>query len=200
MLDLQERGCHNINWVTPEHVVPQILEALPLAIEGGLRLPIVYNTSGYDSLESLKQMEGIVDIYMPDFKYFSEAASRYYLKSPRYPAAVTSAIREMHRQVGDLEMDDRGLAVRGLLVRHLVMPDGRGETARIMKFLADEISPDTYVNIMAQYHPDGQVNNEKYVDINRRVTSDEMAEAYELAIRAGLSRFDERRQQFTIFR
>ncbi|MDP7250249.1 MAG: radical SAM protein [Planctomycetota bacterium] len=200
MLDLQERGCHNINWVTPEHVVPQILEALPLAIEGGLRLPIVYNTSGYDSLESLKQMEGIVDIYMPDFKYFSEAASRYYLKSPRYPAAVTSAIREMHRQVGDLVVDDRGLAVRGLLVRHLVMPDAGSETARIMRFLADEISPDTYVNIMAQYHPDGQVNNEKYVDINRRVTSDEMAEAYELAIRAGLSRFDERRQQFTIFR
>ncbi len=128
MLELQARGCHNINFVTPEHVVPQILEALPLAIRGGLRLPIVYNTSAYDSLESLRWMDGIVDIYMPDFKVWDSAVAKRYLKAPDYPEAARAAVREMHRQVGSLVMDEHGLAQRGLLVRHLVMPGMLEET------------------------------------------------------------------------
>jgi putative pyruvate formate lyase activating enzyme len=190
MLELQEAGCHNINLVTPEHVVPQILEALPHAIQGGLRLPIVYNTSGFDSLESLAHMEGIVDIYMPDFKYWTPESSKRYLKSPRYPEAARAALKEMHRQVGDLEIDENGLARRGLLVRHLVMPEGLDETRQIMRFLARELSPHTYVNIMDQYRPAGKVGPESFPEINRRVSPEEVAEAYRLACQAGLWRFD----------
>jgi putative pyruvate formate lyase activating enzyme len=194
MLKLQDMGCHNINLVTPEHVVPQILEALPYAVRGGLRLPIVYNTSAFDSLESLRQMEGIVDIYLPDFKYWHEDKAKFYLKSPKYPAAARAAIKEMYRQVGDLTFDENGLARRGLLVRHLVMPGGLDETREIMRFLATEISPLTYVNIMDQYYPAGKVKlEEKYKEINRRTTSQEVAEAFRIAREAGLSRFDERR-------
>ena len=193
MMELQKRGCHNINWVTPEHVVPQILEALPIAIENGLRLPIVYNTSAFDSLESLRLMEGIVDIYMPDFKYWSAEKSKRYLKTPKYPEAARAAIREMHRQVGDLTFDHYGLAQRGLLVRHLVMPGELDETREIMRFLATEISPHTYVNIMGQYHPAGKVDARHYSEINRRITRRELTEAYNLARKAGLHRFDERR-------
>ncbi|MFQ5633066.1 MAG: radical SAM protein [bacterium] len=192
MLELQERGCHNINWVTPEHVVPQILEALPIAIKNGLQLPVVYNTSGFDSLESLRQMDGIVDIYMPDFKYWSADKSKRYLKTPLYPETVRAAIAEMHRQVGDLAFDERGLARRGLLVRHLVMPDALDETREITRFLAEKISPHTYINIMAQYHPDGKVDVHHYPEINRRITSLELRQAYTLAREAGLYRFDER--------
>jgi len=193
MLELQKIGCHNINWVTPEHVVPQILEALPFAIERGLRLPIVYNTSGFDSLESLKLMDGIVDIYLPDFKYWSEDLSKNYLKSPKYPVSVKAAVKEMHRQVGDLRINDEGLAAHGLLIRHLVMPSGLEETKEIMRFLAQEISPDTYVNIMAQYYPTAKVNKEKYSELNRSITHEELAQAYKLARQAGLHRFDERK-------
>lgn len=194
MLELQNMGCHNINLVTPEHVVPQILEALPYAVRGGLRLPIVYNTSAFDSLESLYYMEGIVDIYMPDFKYWYEDKAKFYLKSSKYPAAAKAAIKEMHRQVGDLTFDEKGLARRGLLVRHLVMPGGLEDTREIMRFLATEISPFTYVNIMDQYYPAGKVKTEeKYKEINRRTTSQEIAEAFRIAREAGLSRFDERR-------
>lgn len=192
MLELQEQGCHNINWVTPEHVVPQLLEALPYAIEGGLRLPIVYNTSGFDALESLRLLDGIVDIYLPDFKYWSEKLAKRYLKTARYPAAARAAIREMHRQVGDLTFDEQGIARRGLLVRHLVMPGATKEVARIMQFLARQISPHTYVNIMPQYFPSGRVSAEKFPEINRRVTKEELAAAYRLAREAGLYRFDER--------
>ena len=195
MLELQDRGCHNINWVTPEHVVPQILEALPLAVSGGLRLPIVYNTSAYDSLESLRLMAGIVDIYMPDFKYWSQDSSKHYLKSPHYPAAARAAIKEMHRQVGDLLFDEDGLACKGLLVRHLVMPGAEEEVQQIMRFLASEISPDTYVNIMDQYYPAGKVSGEKYSEINRHISSWELKQAYELAREAGLHRFDRRWRQ-----
>jgi putative pyruvate formate lyase activating enzyme len=194
MLELQEMGCHNINWVTPEHVVPQILEALPHAIEGGLRLPIVYNTSAFDSLESIRLMEDIVDIYMPDFKYWGVDQSKKYLKSPKYPATARAVLREMHRQVGDLAFDELGLARRGLLVRHLVMPDAPEETRQIMQFLAQEISPDTYVNIMGQYYPAGRVNEEKYPELNRRVTRKELSTARRLAREAGLRRFDERKR------
>jgi len=194
MLELQEAGCHNINWVTPEHVVPQILEALPYAIKAGLRLPIVYNTSAYDSMESLKHMEGIVDIYMPDFKYWTEDKAKIYLKSPRYPEAAKAAIKEMHRQVGDLQFDEQGLAKRGVLVRHLVMPGALNETRRIMRFLADVISPDTYVNIMDQYYPAGKVGSDKYVEINRHITSNELQGVFDAAAEAGLNRFDERKR------
>ncbi|MEW5976782.1 MAG: radical SAM protein [Acidobacteriota bacterium] len=192
MIELQECGCHNINWVTPEHVVPQILEAMPIAVNLGLRLPIVYNTSGFDSMESLRWMDGIVDIYMPDFKYWSADAARKYLKSPRYPEATRAAIKEMHRQVGDLVLDSTGLARRGLLVRHLVMPGGQEETREILRFLAGEISPDTYVNIMDQYHPAGKVGSSQYSEINRVVSHQEVGHAFALATEAGLHRFDRR--------
>jgi putative pyruvate formate lyase activating enzyme len=193
MLELQARGCHNINFVTPEHVVPQLLEALPLAIRGGLRLPIVYNTSAYDSLESLGCMDGIVDIYMPDFKVWDGAVAKRYLKAPDYPEAARAAIREMHRQVGPLVTDEHGLAKRGLLVRHLVMPGMLEETRQIMAWLAGELSPDTYVNVMAQYYPAGAVSAEKYPEINRKLLREEYDEAVRIARGAGLRRLDERR-------
>ena len=135
MLDLQNRGCHNINFVTPEHVVPQILEALPLAVQMGLRLPLVYNTGAYDSMESMRMMEGIVDIYMPDFKYWSNERSQKYLKAKDYPETARTVIKEMHRQVGDLVLDVNGLAKRGVLLRHLVMPDGLEDAENIMGYL-----------------------------------------------------------------
>ncbi len=190
MLELQARGCHNINWVTPEHVVPQVLEALPSAIEGGLRLPIVYNTSAYDSLESLRLMDGIVSIYLPDFKYASTEPSRRYLGAPDYPEAARAALREMHRQVGDLEIDSNGLALRGILLRHLVMPGAQAEQNRIFRFLADSISPDTYVNLMDQYHPDARVGRDRFPELNRRITPREYRTAHHAAIAAGLHRFD----------
>ncbi len=195
MLELQTRGCHNINFVTPEHVVPQILEALPLAIRGGLRLPIVYNTSAYDSPESLRWMDGIVDIYMPDFKVWDSAVAKRYLKAPDYPEAARAVIREMHRQVGPLVMDEHGLAKRGLLVRHLVMPGMLEETRQIMAWLARELSPDTYVNVMAQYYPAGAVSSEKYPEINRKLFREEYEDAVRIARETGLRRLDERRSR-----
>ena len=192
MLELQRMGCHNINWVTPEHVVPQILESLPLAIEGGLRLPIIYNTSSFDSLESIRLMNGIVDIYMPDFKYWSSEKSNKYLRHSQYPEVARSVIQKMHNQVGDLRTDQRGLATSGLLVRHLVMPGETEECAEIMKFLAEEISVDTYVNIMGQYYPSAKVNEEKFPEINRRINSKELDIAFATGRTAGLHRFDVR--------
>ncbi len=152
MLGLQRRGCHNINFVTPEHVVPQIVEALPQAIKMGLRLPLVYNTSSYDSLDSLRVMDGLVDVYLPDFKLWDEEASRDFLAAVNYPLVARAAVREMHRQVGDLKADEDGLALRGLLVRHLVMPGRLGDTRQIVGWLAG-LSRDTYVNLMDQYTP-----------------------------------------------
>ncbi len=193
MLELQEIGCHNINFVTPEHVVPQILEALPIAVEAGLRLPIVYNTSAYDSMESLKSMDGVVDIYMPDFKFWDAGISARLVKGKDYPEAARAAIPEMHRQVGPLAFDERGLARRGVLVRHLVMPGGLAGTREIMRFLAREVSPDTYVNIMDQYYPAGQVSPTKYAEICRRPSPTEVLEARQIAREEGLHRFDARR-------
>ncbi len=193
MLELQAMGCHNINFVTPEHVVPQILEALPLAVEGGLGLPLVYNTSAYDSMDSLGLMEGIVDIYMPDFKFWDERLSLRYLLAKDYAQAARRAIREMHRQVGALKFDERGLAKRGVLVRHLVMPGEIAGAGEIMRFLAHEVSRDTYVNVMQQYYPAGRVNSEKFEEINRGVTGNEFQEAVDQAQEAGLWRLDERR-------
>lgn len=193
MLELQDRGCHNINFVTPEHVVPQILEALPLAIERGLRTPIVYNTSSYDAMESLRLMDGVVDIYMPDFKVWDSRTALKYLLAKDYPEAARRVIQEMHRQVGELKVDEHGLAKRGVLVRHLVMPGGIGGTREIMEFLAREVSPHTYVNIMAQYYPAGKVSKDKYPEINRGISRQEYRDAIVAAQEAGLYRLDERR-------
>ncbi len=192
MLRLQERGCHNINFVTPEHVVPQILEALPLAIERGLRLPLVYNTSAYDSLESIELMDGIVDIYMPDFKFWDAEMARQYAKARNYPEAARRAIRAMHRQVGDLVLDEHGLALRGLLLRHLVMPGGIAGTREIMEWVARELGPQTYVNVMPQYYPAGKVSGKEYVEINRHIGEDEFGAAVAAARAAGLLRLDAR--------
>lgn len=191
MLELQDRSCHNINFVTPEHVVPQVLEALAVAVAAGLRLPLVYNTSAYDSMESLRLLDGVVDIYMPDFKFWDAALSLRYLKAKDYAAAAGQAIKEMHRQVGPLKFDERGLAKRGVLVRHLVMPGCLDETRRILHFLAEELGPDTYVNVMAQYYPAGKVSAAKYSEINRRLTPKEYEAAVQLACDLGL-RLDER--------
>ncbi len=199
MLAMQDAGCHNLNFVTPEHVVPQILEALPLAIEGGLRLPIVYNTSAYDALESLRLMDGIVDIYMPDFKMWDPRLSLRYLKAKDYPEMARLALREMHRQVGTLKMDENGLARRGVLVRHLVMPGGVAGTAEIMRFLAQALSPDTYINIMDQYYPSAKVSVSKYGEINRRITGEELEQPFDAARQAGLWRFDKRRPRAWLF-
>ena len=196
MLSLQEGGCHNINFVTPEHVVPQVLEALPLAVERGLRLPIVYNTSAYDSLHSLRLLDGIVDIYMPDFKVWDDGLSLRYLKAKDYPAAARQIVREMHRQVGPLKLDEKGLAKRGLLVRHLIMPGHTADAARIMRFLADEVSPDTYVNVMTQYRPAGKVTAGKYGEINRAPNDGDYRDVVAAAREAGLWRFDERRPRW----
>ena len=155
MVSLQRQSCHNINFVTPSHVLPQILAALQKAIEKGLTVPLVYNSSGYDSPETLKLLEGVVDIYMPDFKFWTKASGKRYAKAPDYSEVAQEAILEMHRQVGDLVLDDEGLAVKGLLVRHLVMPGCLEETREILRFLAQEISVDTYVNVMDQYRPCG---------------------------------------------
>lgn len=191
MLNLQAAGCHNINLVTPSHVIAQILEALVLAVEGGLHLPIVYNTSGYDTLESLHLLDGVIDIYMPDFKFWEPATAHRYLLAKDYPEVARQAIAEMHRQVGPLKFDEQGLAKRGVLARHLVMPGKIAGTESIMRFLAG-LSTDTYVNIMDQYYPAGQVLAGKYVEINRRTTTAEYFDAIRTAREAGLWRFDER--------
>jgi len=190
MVSLQRQGCHNINFVTPSHVLPQILSALPKAIEKGLTVPLVYNSSGYDSPETLKLLEGIVDIYMPDFKFWSKALGKRYAKAPDYSEVAQEAILEMHRQVGDLVLDDEGLAVKGLLVRHLVMPGCLEETREILRFLAQEISVDTYVNVMDQYRPCGEAK--QCPPIDRRLTNDEYQAALKMAKDAGLHRLDER--------
>jgi len=192
MLSLQTSGCHNINFVTPEHVVPQVLEALALAIGGGLTLPIVYNTSGYDSPESLELFDGVVDVYMPDIKFLDNDASRKYLKAEDYPEAASSALKEMHRQVGPLEIDSEGLARRGVLIRHLVMPGMLENTRTILEWIATELGPDSYVNLMDQYHPAGRVSRSRFPEINRRVSDAEFREATQIARDLGL-RLDERR-------
>ncbi|MGD8396301.1 MAG: radical SAM protein [Candidatus Eiseniibacteriota bacterium] len=153
MLELQRRGCHNVNLVTPSHVVPQLLEAVAIAAANGLRLPLCYNTSAYDALDSLAWLDGVVDIYMPDLKLWSAARSRRYLKAADYPEVARQAIRAMHGQVGDLVLDRDGIARRGLLVRHLVMPDSAADSRAILEWLASAISPVTWVNVMGQYRP-----------------------------------------------
>jgi putative pyruvate formate lyase activating enzyme len=195
MLELQNAGCHNINLVSPSHVVPQILAAIWIAAQDGLRLPIVYNTGGYDSLSALRLLDGVIDIYMPDMKYASQQTARAYSKVPHYPQSNQAAVKEMYRQVGDLEIDAQGLAKQGLLVRHLVLPNGLAGTAEIVHFLTEEISSDTYLNLMDQYRPAFNVSQypNQFPKLRRPVTSQEYQAALQLAQAAGLHRFDERR-------
>ena len=188
MLELQEMGCHNINFVTPSHIVAQILEALPLAVERGLRIPLVFNTSGYDSVPTLRLLDGVIDIYMPDFKMCNEVASLKYLLAKDYSRVAQAALMEMHRQVGDLVLDENDIAKRGLLVRHLVMPGGVAGTEQVMKFISRKISPNTYANLMAQYHPDGKVDSTRFAEINRRPTSEEYQQALNATLKAGIHR------------
>lgn len=190
MLALQARGCHNINLVSPSHVVAQIIAATEIAARRGLRLPLVYNTGGYDSLEALRLLDGIVDIYMPDMKFGDAMLARRYSKVRDYVAVNRAAVSEMHRQVGDLVLDEQGVAVRGLLVRHLVLPDNRAGTADVMEFLADQVSRETYVNIMDQYRPCYRADENPPLD--RRITVAEYQAALRSARECGLTRLDRR--------
>jgi putative pyruvate formate lyase activating enzyme len=190
MVGLQRLGCHNINFVTPSHVVPQILEAVKWAAEEGLRVPLVYNSGGYDSVETLRLLDGVIDIYMPDLKFMDARVSKELMDAPDYPEVARAAIIEMHRQVGDLQIDDKGIATRGLLVRHLVMPDDLAETGKAMRFLATEVSTNTYVNIMNQYRPCGRAH--EYPKLDKSVTRAEYIRAIDEARAEGIERLDDR--------
>jgi putative pyruvate formate lyase activating enzyme len=193
MLALEQRGCHNINFVTPEHVVAQILEAVAIAVEGGLNVPLVYNTSGYDALHSVELMNGVIDIYMPDFKYWTSESCARYLKAADYPEAARPAIKAMHEQVGPLVLDENGLAQHGILIRHLVMPGALDETRAILEWIARELGPKTYVNLMDQYRPAGKVAHDQYGEIDRPLSFAEFRAAQQMAVDLGLRRLDERR-------
>ncbi len=197
MLELQQRGCHNINIVSPSHVVPQILAGVLIAAEAGLRIPLVYNTGGYDSLSTLKLLDGVVDIYMPDIKYADPALAERYSKIRDYPQANKAAVKEMHRQVGDLQLDERGIATRGLLVRHLILPNNLAGTDQIVEFLAQEISKDTYLNLMDQYRP--AYRSHHFPELTRRITRDEFDAAVKMAHAAGLNRLDTKRASIFLF-
>jgi len=194
MVHLQQQGCHNINFVTPSHVIAQILEALPLAIELGLQVPLVYNCGGYERVSALKLLDGVVDIYMPDFKFWDSPVASELCSAPDYPECARKALREMHRQVGDLQLDAAGIAERGLLVRHLVMPNRLSGTASVVQFLAQEISLNTYVNVMDQYHACGQALSKPH--LGRSITHHEFKEALDAAKQAGLWRLDERHKHW----
>jgi putative pyruvate formate lyase activating enzyme len=179
MVKLQEMGCHNINFVTPTHYASQIVASLPKAMEWGLRLPIVYNCSGYESIEVIRLLEGVVDIYMPDVKFMDEKYSKRYSNAPDYPEVIKKVLKEMHRQVGDLTTNSKGVAERGLLIRHLVMPGGVASSEAVLKFIAEEISVHSYVNIMNQYRPEYRAN--EYSEISHPITHQEYLEAIQLA-------------------
>jgi putative pyruvate formate lyase activating enzyme len=197
MLDLQAAGCHNINFVTPSHVVPQILSALVLAAENGLKVPLVYNSSGYDSVETLKILDGVIDIYMPDFKFWDAAIAQQTCDAPDYPEAARRAIVEMHGQVGELTLTADGIAMYGLLIRHLVLPGDLAGTGRIMAFIAEKLSTQTYVNIMNQYRPCGRAAEVE--TMARTVTAKEYAQAVAAARKAGITRLDRPRRVFMIY-
>jgi putative pyruvate formate lyase activating enzyme len=189
MMQLQSRGCHNINLVTPTHVVPHIVKALRIAIERGLRIPLVYNTGSYDNLEIMRLLDGIVDIYLPDFKYQDgRLAAKYSSDAHDYAEVAAAVIKEMHRQVGKLDVDSRGVARRGLIIRHLVMPHNIAGTDRFVKWVARELTTDTYVNIMAQYRPEHRAFD--YPKIARRITDEEWRQAVKWAKDAGLTSLD----------
>lgn len=187
-LSLQQYGCHNINLVSPTHVVPQIIQAILVAVHHGLHLPIVYNTGGYDTLEALALLEGIVDIYMPDMKYADARVARKYSRIPNYPGVNQAAVLEMHRQVGDLVLDENGIARRGLLVRHLVLPENLAGTEKIAQFLAKKVSKNTYLNLMDQYHPAYKASS--FPQINRRIRVEEFNSAVQVTLEFGLTRLD----------
>lgn len=189
MVNLQQQGCHNINLVTPTHVVPQILAALPEAIKRGLKLPLIYNSSGYDSLATLELLDGVVDIYMPDFKFWHSSTAQTCTNAADYPEIARAAIKAMHNQVGDLHVDDKGIAVRGLLIRHLVMPGQLDETGKILSFIVEEISPKCHVNIMDQYRPCGQA----IPPIDRPLSGEEFQEALHYAKKTNLVQLNENR-------
>jgi putative pyruvate formate lyase activating enzyme len=204
MLELQQAGCHNINFVSPSHVVAEILEALVIAAEGGLSIPLVYNTGGYDSPEALELLDGVIDIYMPDMKYSDRYIARRYSKIGNYPEVNRAAVKEMHRQVGDLVVDANGIAhdangiaQRGLLVRHLILPHNLAGTSDIVRFLAEEVSVDTYLNLMDQYRPAYKIHGDP--QLNRPLKAEEYQEALELARSAGLRRLDQRRSRLIIW-
>jgi len=188
MLSLQRRSCHNINFVSPTHVVPQILEALEIAVQAGLSVPLVYNSGGYDSLETLNLLDGIVDIYMPDMKYSDEKTAQRFSGVEDYPEINRAAVKEMHRQAGDLQLDDHGVATRGLLVRHLVLPHGFAGTAEACRFLSQKVSTNTYLNVMAQYHPCYKALD--VPELARPLSGEEFAEAVRIARDRGLHRLD----------
>jgi putative pyruvate formate lyase activating enzyme len=186
MMELQRRGCHNINFVTPTHYVPHIVRALSYAIDVGLFIPLVYNCGGYESLDVIRLLDGIVDIYMPDMKFFNPLLSKSFCNAEDYAEVVQSVVKEMQRQVGDLSLDQNGIATRGLLIRHLVMPTYGDDTKHILRFIRNEVSENSFVNIMAQYHPCNRAN--EYPDIARRISSRELAEALGFARELGLLR------------
>jgi putative pyruvate formate lyase activating enzyme len=186
MISLQQRGCHNINLVSPTHFTPQIVEALVLAVEQGLQIPIVYNCGGYESVKTLQCLDGIVDIYMPDLKYSNNEHARQYSGVKNYWDVARPALEEMQRQVGDLVMDRRGIAQRGILVRHLVLPNGLAGSREILDFVARQISPNTYINIMDQYHPAFKAS--EHDELNRRISSSEFNEVVAYAQHVGLQR------------
>ncbi len=188
MLKLKRIGCHNINFVTPTYVIAQILRALPLAIEKGLDLPLVYNTGGYDLVSTLELLEGVFDIYMPDFKYSDSEVAKRFSNAPDYPEIVKSALKEMHRQTGVLVTDKRGIAQRGLIIRHLVLPENLAGTEEVMRFISSELSKDSYVNVMDQYHPAYKAN--EFHPLDRRITSEEYNSAIKMAKKYGLRRLD----------
>ena len=186
MINLQHQGCHNINFVTPTHFAPQIIAALPEATEKGLTVPLVYNCGGYESLEVIKLLDGIVDIYMPDTKFADHEPAEQYCNAPDYPEVIQSVLQEMHRQVGVLQVDKNGIAERGLLIRHLVMPENLAGTDKMMHFIAEKLSEDSYVNIMSQYYP--QYRSHEYPELSRRITAAEYNNALKIARKYGLHR------------
>jgi putative pyruvate formate lyase activating enzyme len=188
MLSLQAMGCHNINFVTPTHVIPQIVRALPGAIEKGLNVPLVYNSGGYDSVPTLELLDGIFDIYMPDFKYSDDDAAQRYCNAPDYSQVAKEALKTMHRQVGDLVLDERGIAEKGLIIRHLVLPEDLAGTYEVMSFIAEEISKNSYVNLMDQYHPCYKAVD--FPPLDRRISREEFVEAAKIASNLGLKRLD----------
>jgi putative pyruvate formate lyase activating enzyme len=192
MLELQDHGCHNINFVSPSHTVPQILAAVEIAAKEGLRLPLVYNTGGYDSPEALALLDGVIDIYMPDMKYGDSETAHRYSHVRNYWEVNQTAVLEMHRQVGDLLLDDRGVALRGLLVRHLILPDGLANSEKVFTFIAQKISSDTYINVMDQYSPGYRAGDIRPLD--RPVGREEVRQALLKAEKCGLHRLDERRR------
>jgi putative pyruvate formate lyase activating enzyme len=188
MLDLQAMGCHNINLVSPSHVIPQILGALSIAAKNGLSLPLVYNSGGYDSLDMLCLLNGVVDIYMPDMKYGDEAIAKKYSLIKDYPKINQNAVLEMQRQVGDLEMNQNGIALSGLLIRHLVLPHDLANSEKILRFLAKEVSKNVYLNVMAQYRPAHEAK--EFPELNRSIQTQEFQRVIKMAERLGFKRLD----------